>query len=239
MEIIHKAIGWTVYIMISQCNLNPLITVKRYHFNCYLFSNYLDRAKSKTQDKAKQNFFDAGVESSDESEKEEDKDDKERLPNPMLGGLPQPVFDTDNEKQLLSVFTNPFEQAEQAKNTVLEKHVKMVERNIPKGRAGQVCFKYKKGKCPYGKNCRYSHDLSSELISKPPAMTEEKSAFDFHHHSITVQKIEPEVEDDDSYMANSKRKKRAGVTDNIVPSKRALKPLDKQRRSERPWTVLD
>ncbi|XP_061179688.1 uncharacterized protein LOC133205563 [Saccostrea echinata] len=197
-------------------------------------------AQKETEDKANQNFFDAGASSSDEDDKEDVKtDDKNRLPNPMLGSLPQPVFDADNEKELLSVFTNPYEQAEQAKNTVLEKHVKMVERNIPKGKAGQVCFKYKKGKCPYGKNCRYSHDLSSELISKPPAMTEEKSVFDFHHHSVTVQKIEPELEDDDNYMANAKRKKRSGITDNLLPPKRALKSLDKQRQTERPWTVSD
>ncbi|XP_062590843.1 uncharacterized protein LOC134252388 [Saccostrea cucullata] len=192
-----------------------------------------------TEDKAKQNFFDAGASSSSEEEDKDDikTDEKNRLPNPLLGGLPQPVFDADNDRELLSVFTNPYEKAEQAKNTVLEKHVKMVERNIPKGKAGQVCFKYKKGKCPYGKNCRYSHDLSSELISKPQVMTEEKSVFDLHHHSVTVQKIEPELEDDDNYMANAKRKKRSGITDNLLPPKRALKSLDKQRQSERPWTV--
>lgn len=192
----------------------------------------------KDEEKASQNFFDVGESSSEESDKEEGSKNqgKDRLPNPMLGGIPRPVFSEENDKELLSVFTNPYEQAEQAKNTILEKHVKMVERNIPKGK---VCFKYKKGKCPYGKNCRYSHDLSSELISKPPAMTEEKSAFDFHHHSITVQKIEPEVEDDDNYMANSKKKKRAGVSDHLIPPKKALKSLDKQRRSERPWTMSD
>ncbi|XP_011450048.3 uncharacterized protein [Magallana gigas] len=195
--------------------------------------------KSDQEEKAKPNFFDAGESSSEESSKEEETDRKEKLPNPMLGGLPRPVFEEGNDKELLSVFTNPYEQAEQAKNTVLEKHVKMVERNIPKGKAGQVCFKYKKGKCPYGKNCRYSHDLSSELISKPAAITEEKPVFDFHHHSMTVQNIEPELEDDDSYMANAKRKKRAGVTDHLVPPKKALKSLDKQRRNERPWTMSE
>ena len=43
--------------------------------------------------------------------------------------------------------------------------------------------------------------------------------------------------DDDSYMAQTKRKKRSGVAANLVPPKKAMEMLGKQRAEERPWTM--
>ena len=43
--------------------------------------------------------------------------------------------------------------------------------------------------------------------------------------------------DEDDYLSNAKRKKRAGVTDTLLPPKRAMRQLDKFREEERPWTI--
>ena len=153
--------------------------------------------------------------------------------------------DTDvvkHDKAAGSVFINPYRQAEVAKDSVLEQHVKMVEKKFIKGKAGQICFKFKRGRCPFGKSCKYSHDLSSEMISTQPTKTNEGSSsqtrpwIDFNN-SVVCQPLEPELEDDDGYMSQAKRKKRAGVNDNLQPPKRALQTLEKQRETERPWTM--
>ena len=43
--------------------------------------------------------------------------------------------------------------------------------------------------------------------------------------------------DDDKFLAHKKRKVRVGVSESLVPPKRALMALSKQREEERPWTL--
>ncbi|KAK3083694.1 hypothetical protein FSP39_001562, partial [Pinctada imbricata] len=188
--------------------------------------------------------------SSDSDGEDQGKDNSssivEKLPNPLMNRVShqeEGFIKSSDDKTAGSVFINPFKQAEKAKESVLEKHVKMVEKKFIKGKAGQVCFKFKRGKCPYGKSCKYSHDLSSELISTQPTKEDQegqgstRNLFDFHHPSMACQPLEPELEDDDSYMAQAKKKKRSGINDTLKPPKRAFQTLERQRESERPWTM--
>ncbi|KAK7087249.1 hypothetical protein V1264_021324 [Littorina saxatilis] len=51
------------------------------------------------------------------------------------------------------------------------------------------------------------------------------------------QPADPRAFDEDDYMSSGKRKKRHGVTDELVPPKKALTDLHGHRKKERPWTT--
>lgn len=256
-------------------------------------------------------------ESSDEEKNnssERTKSETEKLPNPLLNmklpkpsigkikrGKPKPVeFDTrklsDN-----SVFTNQYEKAAHAKQSVLEKHVKMTENLHSSDR--KVCKKFKKGLCRFEKNCKFSHDLDLNLslpvqqgqesvsgaqgsshisqqqnwqhrqqgnshqaaprghqgFMRPPYSNQaapwgqqgftrppnsnQAGAFSHHHMSklrqqeFHMQQAMQENDESDNYMAGDKRKKRVGVGQSLVPPKKAMTALGRQREEERPWTV--
>ena len=214
----------------------------------------------------------------------------EKLPNPMAGKLPRPAIGKKKKKVKTkinvegSVFVNPFEKAEQAKQSILEKHVKMVENQHVTGKKVRICFKFRKGRCPFGKNCKYSHDVDSNL-SLPYQSAEQGEASDetsggknqnrkfqnhppppkpvgfmgtvgtlnagqrqgqttsrgrgrrsFSQYRQQLQDKEAEA-DDDNYMSSIKKKKRFGVAQSLVPSKKVMSELAKQRAEERPWTM--
>ena len=220
-----------------------------------------------------------------ESESKGDNSKAEKLPNPLMEKLPHPVIGKKKTKKKKSkvvvegsVFVNPFEKAEQAKQSILEKHVKMTENQPSTGKNVKICWKFKKGRCPFGKNCKYSHDVDSNLSLKyqnsEVAASESEQEGKNHHRKFpnlppppkpvgfmgTVgtlknprgsaqtssksystyrqQLHDKETEaDDDNYMLSAKKKKRYGVAQNLVPPKKAMTALIKQRNEERPWTV--
>ena len=214
----------------------------------------------------------------------------EKLPNPMAGKLPKPAIGKKKKKVKTkiqvegSVFVNPFEKAEQAKQSILEKHVKMTENQHVTGKKVRICFKFRKGKCPFGKNCKYSHDVDSNLSlpyqnaeagegsdetetgnnqnrsfqNRPPppkqvgfmgtvgtlnpghrhgqSTSRGRGRGSFSQYRQQLQDKEAEA-DDDNYMLSAKKKKRYGVAQSLVPSKKVMSELSRQRAEERPWTV--
>lgn len=70
----------------------------------------------------------------------------------------------DQSNRLVSVFTNPFREAEKAEISVLERHVKMTsgEKTTNKNSKRNICWNISKhGKCPFGNKCRYFHPKES------------------------------------------------------------------------------
>lgn len=151
------------------------------------------------------------------------------------------------------MFVSQYHIAEKEKESVLEKHVKLSETKVTSWKKVQICHKFKKGKCHYGKNCKYSHDIDNS----PANSTNQTVRFDqvtdprtgtntipLFHDRVKKQLPQPEYvspllserEDDDSYMGKHQRKRRAGLPGSLVPSKKALSSLNKMRQSERPWT---
>ncbi|XP_033747811.1 uncharacterized protein LOC117332863 [Pecten maximus] len=204
------------------------------------------------------NFFQGGDIDSSSSDEEDCKskantvskgDNQIKLPNPLADYLPTPSL--RDLKESGSVFSNKYELAEKAKNSILEQHVKMTEARIQAKK--NVCFKFQKGKCKFGKNCKFSHDRGTDLVVNSTKQDEDKSqteadfsaAFGGSGRSVYLNPnagygdpLPPlNAEDDDSYMAGAKRKKRAGLSEHLVPSKKAMSSLDRQRIHERPWTV--
>ncbi|OWF40417.1 uncharacterized protein LOC110463821 [Mizuhopecten yessoensis] len=176
-------------------------------------------------------------------------DNQYKLPNPLADNLPIP--DLGDLKDSQSVFSNKYELAEKAKNSILEQHVKMTEAR--KQAKKNVCFKFQRGKCKFGKNCKFSHDRGSDIVGnsvkqdeeKPPTEADVSSGFSGAGRSVYLNPntgygdpLPPlDAADDDSYMAGAKRKKRAGLSEHLMPSKKAMSSLDRQRLHERPWTM--
>jgi hypothetical protein len=176
-----------------------------------------------------------------------------KLPNPlaMINPLPSPSLgETKTEKVSVknSVFANPFLEAETAKNSILEKHVKMTEDALQDQKSGkpkkQMCYKFKAGKCRFGSKCKYSHDLDN-VPGVIPVHGDTQGETAGHaqtgqantYYGNPPQNYTPVLEDDDSYMAQAKKKRKYGVTDTLQPPKKAKKHLDNQRATERPWTM--
>ena len=136
------------------------------------------------------------------------------------------------------MFSTPFQRAEEEKQSVLEKHVKLSNNEIQSGK--KVCYNFKKGKCRLGSKCKYSH--GSPIINKATDKTV-KNVTSYPTLGGGYQEANPQYGDfkgdDDSYMESKKRKKRAGLAGGLVPPKKAMKSLDKLRQEERPWTVQD
>lgn len=247
----------------------------------------------------KQNFLIANDESeSSDSENEnilsgtESKAEIEKLPNPLLENkLPKPDLGKLScipESSKGSVFTNHYETAEIAKKSILEKHVKMTEGQFQTGKKAKTCRKFKQGRCFYGNNCQYSHDIDSNLSLRykkdepvlpddsagssaphlkrhnnpnapqlpPPPVAKgfmgtmstlnstptprytEKQRRQFKQQETYMKKLnEGDDGDDDKFNIGDKRKKRVGVSQTLVPPKKAMTALTKQREQERPWTL--
>ncbi|KAL5016443.1 hypothetical protein ScPMuIL_006032 [Solemya velum] len=158
------------------------------------------------------NFFSIENDLDDDSESDPDEQSRcgqqdERLPNPLFDKLPSPSLSTGTGPA--SVFSNPFQLAEQSRHSILEQHVKMTETKLSKT-GKKVCFKFKRGKCRMGKNCRFSHDADTVIVKSDEPVGE---------------------------GSTGKRKKKVGISNNLVPPKRAMMALEMQREKERPWTV--
>lgn len=167
-----------------------------------------------------------------------------RLPNPLSGSTQAAA---DDDERRMSVFTNYFHKAEEAKLAVLEHHVKLTteqvktnDKQAKRKNKSAVCISFQRGRCRFGSKCRFAHSISSEASETGVDMSSEISAsapkFGLLPSARMPLQIEPE-DDEDAVNTEKKRKHRSGVTDNLVPPKRAMKSLEQQRKEERPWTV--
>ncbi|VVC26618.1 Hypothetical protein CINCED_3A014431 [Cinara cedri] len=108
-----------------------------------------------------------------------------------------------------SVFRNPYLEAERAKSAVLEKHVKMVPAKdcLTKVNGKNICWMNRKGRCRFGNKCKFAHD--SELFNGPNTANEDK-----------INK---------GNFSLNKKKKRPGLSQNLIPGKKVHKLLKKNR----------
>ena len=178
-----------------------------------------------------------------------------KLPNPLSEKLPSPLLTGNSNTSSIagsSVFVTAYHKAEEAKNSVLEKHVKMTVMDLQKGkRKKQICYKFRKGNCRFGSKCRFAHDNddipSSSSSSQSDNNQEANQATqnsnhsnhqNSNHQSYIMGHDQPVVhQDDEDYLSQAKKKKRIGTTDTLLPPKKAMKSLDRQRVHERPWTI--
>ena len=179
-----------------------------------------------------------------------------RLPNPLSGSTDE----RDDDESHSSVFVNYYHKAERAKLAVLEQHVKLTTAKDAEGstdgdkhkkgtKKRQICLNFQRGRCRYGQKCKFAHSVESEMdhvVDSDAAPAKETNNLGvnkfgspppFFYDSNVTGDANEYVNDDDDGEGNKKRKKRSGISDTLVPPKKALHSLEKQRREERPWTV--
>lgn len=164
---------------------------------------------------------------------------KEKLP------LPTPDFNSAPTLLRTSVFSNPFVEAERAKSAILEKHVKMTptldDTKMINGR--KICWNYRKGRCRFGHNCTFAHDSdlhrSAAEIEALRAPQETLVCQTRYNNGQQLQQILPVANDDDNEVdqennqtANKKRKKRPGLSQSLLPSKRVFKLYKAQQQTK-------
>ena len=216
--------------------------------------------KTETQVRSLNYFMHNNTDDHDDSEEEditkidEETDDKLSQDNRIMK-LPNPLAEISHAKcstssDNSSVFVTSYHKAEEAKHSVLEQHVKMtIAQQSKDTKNKRICWNFRKGKCRFGNKCKYSHDndIPESILNSGDQVEERQPATamstpgytaNYGPNSYQARSIGQDVgEDDDSYMASVKRKKRAGIGNSLVPPKKAMSALMQQRESERPWTM--
>ena len=98
-----------------------------------------------------------------------------------------------------SVFSNPYREAENYEQALLEQHVKMTPIKETENVKQKICFKFNKGKCRLGDKCLFLHQNPNINIS------------------------ERNDSKDPDVQINKTSKKRSGIKDDLVPPKKFMK----------------
>lgn len=123
---------------------------------------------------------------------------------------------------------------------VLEKHVKMTEnpKDVLEINGKKICWNYRKGRCKFGHNCKYAHDSD---ISKPPDSKEVQSTVSTTTTGVALygDTAASQVPPTEAVIdeLSTKKKKRPGLSEGIVPSKKVQKLYRKQQAKETPWML--
>lgn len=155
------------------------------------------------------------------------------LPVPFMGPvtpnkLPPPLLNTHSDS---SVFTNPFKAQADQKLSALQKHVPLTMQSRPSQIGGKrICVLYRKdGKCRFGINCKFAHDSDLQTPGQPtqPTLCEETDQIALVKKS---QNLQQEKKDNDS--GGLAKKRRVGLSNSLIPPKRAMKQYTLQRNRE-------
>jgi len=162
----------------------------------------------------------------------------ETLANPFGSGssgpiLPKPSFMQDQEQKISgikfdnSVFSNPFRDKEDKKKAILEQHVNMTKRQeeMKMIDGKKVCWMYRKGRCRQGSKCQFAHDTDVKTdkvrevkYDADSQISNDKSAKGAVQ-PIQVQPMDPiPTQEEEPFV----RKKRPGLSQGLVPSKKAM-----------------
>ncbi|KAJ3613970.1 hypothetical protein NHX12_017548 [Muraenolepis orangiensis] len=141
-----------------------------------------------------------------------------RLPPPPLG-----VCGSGS-----GVFSNPFKAQADHKLSVLQKHVPLTMQAKPALIGGKrVCVAYRKdGRCRFGIKCKYAHD--SDLQN--PVSAGFPASADPGPETADPSPGESRVRDDKGPPG---KKKRVGLSNTLMPPKRALKQYALQKERDR------
>ncbi|KAM4751106.1 uncharacterized protein FYW61_007140 [Anableps anableps] len=190
---------------------------------------------------------------SDSASSESDFEDQEpsSSPHPQTPGssatcrpiLPLPPLDSVTPKKLppptlnassdSSVFANPFKAQAEQKLSALQKHVPLTMQARPSQIGGKkVCVSYRKdGRCRFGIKCKFAHDSDLQTGVIPgdchPSASEETPEPVGGSQSFQQESSEKEAEQ------HQMKKRKVGLSNSLIPPKRALKQYTMQRDRER------
>ncbi|KAJ8335978.1 hypothetical protein SKAU_G00393210 [Synaphobranchus kaupii] len=161
-----------------------------------------------------------------------------KLPPPPLGAPGQSAGGLPSGS---SVFANPFRARAEERLNALRKHVPLTLEPRPSQIGGRkMCISYRRdGRCRFGISCKFAHD--SDLQTFPPAAegrgpsadqeTASHGAPDRHHNAPFLSRPCPDRDPDPEVGAG--RKRRVGLSNTLIPPKRALKQYATQRERDR------
>jgi len=191
--------------------------------------------------------YDSDSESGSESDREDDVPERtttepvlEALANPFGANgsvLPKPSFMQEQErlqpsvKSDSSVFSNPFRDKEDKKQAILEQHVHMTRRQeemkVIDGK--KVCWMYRKGRCRQGAKCKFGHDndvktdrIAAENKYDAESQISSDKAANGAAHPIRFNPAEREISPPKEEEEAAVRKKRPGLSQGLIPSKKAM-----------------
>lgn len=152
-----------------------------------------------------------------------------------------------------SVFFNPFKAREEEKRKILEQHVAVTVKQEDMRTIGgkKICWNFRKGRCRFGHNCSFAHDSDIGLKTKEPdadKVISGASVGDVNsgggggartvpemHVPVAAKPLAPappaaapQDYDKSAVIEGAdfqgiKKKKRPGLSQGIVPSKKAMK----------------
>lgn len=187
--------------------------------------------------KKSRNFLLETESASSDSDPEEEKHlaTKDHLNAPAQTSLPTPDISKTNKlppPSLLtcsdsSVFSNPFKAQADQKLCALQKHVPLTEQAKPSHIGGRrVCVSYRKdGRCRFGIKCKFAHD-SDLQTPVPPSDCQPKDTP--LTHAGGSQSVQPGPNEEQP-EEQSVKKRRVGLSNTLIPPKRAMKQYVKQR----------
>ncbi|MCJ8730169.1 hypothetical protein PDJAM_G00180990 [Pangasius djambal] len=208
-------------------------------------------AAAKNEEKKSRNFLleseSASSESGSESERDEEQEEERapvsvrsssELPVPPTVGsasnkLPSPALGRFCVPAGSSVFANPFKERDEQKLNALQKHVPLTSQARPTHIGGKkVCVAYRKdGRCRFGIRCKFAHDSDLQQSAAEPSDSD-SDANNTATHTPACRESAVERDREDEEENHSRRKKhRVGVSDSLIPPKRALKQYAMQRNN--------
>lgn len=180
--------------------------------------------------------YPAGLDSSSETSLPPHYSSSHKLPPPPLGrsgsgGLPAGS----------SVFANPFKDRAEEKLNVLQKHVPLTQQARPTQIGGKrMCVAYRKdGRCRFGIRCKFAHDsdlqssagIPTELDDPDdePADPTEPAPTSSHTQDGRSAGLEGGGADEEEEESRKRKKHKVGLSNTLIPPKRALKQYAMQR----------
>lgn len=160
------------------------------------------------------------------------------LASPTSNKLPPPPLHTSIDS---SVFANPFKAQADQKLNALQKHVPLTVQVKPSHIGGKrVCEAYRKnGRCRFDMKCKFAHDSDLQTPvtptdSHPPARGEAAGSSEAKSgaRGSNNQSSQQETGEEES-EGQKVKKRRVGLSNSLIPPKRALKQYAMQRDRER------
>ncbi|XP_066534654.1 protein IWS1 homolog [Hoplias malabaricus] len=198
-------------------------------------------------------LLELGSESSSESESEERDDDQEESPEAVSPSgvdssseTPPPLtFSSLSSKKLpppplggsgsgglpagSSVFANPFKERAEERLSCLQKHVPLTAQARPSQIGGKrMCVAYRKdGRCRFGIRCKFAHDSDLQSRNGPsPPTSHASDCGGSDAERVEGDEREEGQEEDDG---RKRKKHKVGISDSLIPPKRALKQYAVQK----------